>query len=292
MKQLLELASACLVYEVQGQGYPLVLVHGHPFNRSMWAAQVAGLSAAYQVISFDLRGYGESTSTLNYVSLNLFAQDIEALRLALGLREFVLAGLSMGGQIALEYYRCYPERVRALLLLDTFATLDSEAGQELRRTTAKRLESEGMAPYATEVLPRMISSVTLFQQPAVATAVLQMMQATSPKGAAAALRGRADRQDYTGLLSTIRVPTLVLVGLEDAYTPVSDAVFMQQHIPKARLSILPGVGHLPPMEAPGECTRVMENFLKAALTDSELHDDELGMVDDSHNSGMWRDNVD
>lgn len=153
MEQFLELDGACLVYEVQGQGYPLILVHGHPFNRSMWDAQVAGLSAEYQVITFDLRGYGQSSSTLSYVPLNLFARDVEALRQALGLEQFALAGLSMGGQIALEYYRCYPAHVGALLLLDTFATLDSEQGQEKRRVTATRLEAERMEPYATEVLP-------------------------------------------------------------------------------------------------------------------------------------------
>jgi 3-oxoadipate enol-lactonase len=292
MEQFLELDGACLVYEMRGQGYPLILVHGHPFNRSIWDAQVAALSADYQVITFDLRGYGQSSSSLSYVPLNLFARDVEALRQALGLKQFALAGLSMGGQIALEYYRCYPARVGALLLLDTFATLDSEEGQVKRRVTATRLEAEGMEPYATEVLSMMIAATTLLQQPKVATAVLHMMQTTPPHGAAAALRGRADRQNYTSLLATIQVPTLVLVGLEDAYTPVSDAVFMQQRIPRAQLVVLPGVGHLPTMEAPGECTQAMRDFLQASNIGQGAQGDAPGIEEIVHSSGLWRENVD
>jgi pimeloyl-ACP methyl ester carboxylesterase len=106
------------------------------------------------------------------------------------------------------------------------------------------------------------------------------------------LRGRADRRDYTPLLATIQVPTLVLVGLEDAYTPVSDAVFMQQRIPDAQLVVLPGVGHLPTMEAPGECSQVMKHFLQAFIRGQRLQGDVPGLEENIHSSGLWRENVD
>jgi len=254
-----------LVYEVHGTGYPLVLVHGHPFNRSMWAPQVAALQSAYQVITFDLRGYGQSVSNASYVSLDEFAQDIEALRATLKLETFALAGLSMGGQIALEYYRQYPQHVGALLLLDTFATLDSTERRQHRIDTAARIEKEGMDAYAEELLPGMVAPTTRREQPAVTAAVLTMMQTSPARGAAAALRGRADRRDYTDLLPIINVPTLVLVGSEDEFTPIADAVFMQERIPNAQLVVLDGAGHLPTLEAVRECNAAIERFLSHSL---------------------------
>jgi len=261
MNQVVEVLGTLLMGEVSGSGYPLILVHGHPFDRSMWNPQIEALQTHYKVITFDLRGYGASESSASYVPLHRFAEDIEAIRQALQLEQFALAGLSMGGQIALEYYRCYPQRVGALLLLDTFATLDSAAGQQQRRDNADRITRYGMAAYAAELLPGMVAAATIEHQPAVADFVLRMMQAAPPTGAAAALRGRADRLDYTALLPTIQVPVLVLVGSEDAFTPVADAAFMQERIPGAQLAVLQGVGHLPTLEAPVECTEIIAEFL-------------------------------
>ena len=257
--------DAQLIYEVHGTGYPLVLVHGHPFNRSMWSPQVAALQEFCQVVTFDLRGYGQSVSTGSYVSLDEFAGDIEALRAALHLEAFALAGLSMGGQIALEYYRQHPRRVSALLLLDTFATLDPAERRQHRIDTAARIEQQGMDAYAAELLPGMLSLATRLQQPTVAAAVLTMMQTAPPRGAAAALRGRANRRDYTDLLPTIQVPTLVMVGSEDEFTPIADAKFMHERIPNAQLVVLDGVGHLPTLEAPQECNAAIEQFLRHSL---------------------------
>ncbi len=255
-----------MAYEVRGTGQPVVLVHGHPFNRSMWGAQVAFLACSYQVITYDLRGYGQSSGASTLVPLERFAEDLEALRVALQLDFFALAGLSMGGQIALEYYRQHPDRVRALLLLDTFATLDSPARRQDRLDTAAQLEQLGMAQHAREVLPKMVAPATLREQPAVAEAVLTMMQTTPPQGAAGALRGRAERRDYTSMLAKISVPTLVLVGRDDVFTPVADAVFMQERIAGAQLCVVEGAGHLPPMETPRECNAALNQFLRSCLT--------------------------
>ena len=95
--------------------------------------------------------------------------------------------------------------------------------------------------------------------------MLTMMQTAPARGAAAALRGRADRRDYTTLLPTIQVPTLVLVGSEDEFTPLADAVFMQERIPNAQLVVLDGVGHLPTLEAPQECNAALAQFLHQGL---------------------------
>ncbi|MBA3712297.1 MAG: alpha/beta fold hydrolase [Pyrinomonadaceae bacterium] len=125
--------------------------------------------------------------------------------------------------------------------------------------------NEGMRASADELLPKMIAPGTIDEQPVVAAHVLSMMRGTSPAGAAAALRGRAERQDYTSLLSEIAVPTLIIVGSEDEFTPVSDAEFMRERIPNSWMVVIEKTGHMPNLERPDEFNRVVEEFLKTLV---------------------------
>jgi 3-oxoadipate enol-lactonase len=249
-------------YDDSGSGDPLVLVHGHPFDRSMWAPQVTEFSSAgWRVIAPDLRGYGESTVVPGVTPLETFARDIAALLDHLKVDDVVLGGLSMGGQIVLEFYRLFPGRVRGLLLADTFAQVDTEQGKQVRLDTADRLLREGMGGYAGEVLNKMVAPYNVQALPAVADHVLAMMRGTSPEGAAAALRGRAERPDYTDLLTTVSVPALVVVGRDDEFTPVGDAEFMSRRIPDATLAVIDEAAHMPNLERPAEFNRALHRFL-------------------------------
>src|SRR5256885_4943534 len=112
-------------YDDVGAGFPIVLIHGHPFDRTMWAPQVEFLRSEYRVIAPDLRGYGQNLSHAAVTPLPLFAEDIATLLTSLGIERFVVGGLSMGGQIVLECYRQYGDRIAGLVLADTFAQLDT-----------------------------------------------------------------------------------------------------------------------------------------------------------------------
>lgn len=245
-----------------GGGEVLVLVHGHPFDRSMWRPQIETFAGpGRRVIAPDLRGYGGATVVPGTTTLTTFAGDIAALLDRLGVDRVVLGGLSMGGQIVLEFYRQFPERVRALILADTFAAAETERGKVARNETADRLLREGMGPYADEVLTRMVAPHNVEALPAVAGHVRDMMRGAPPEGAAAALRGRAERPDYVGMLPRISVPALVVVGSEDAYTPVTDARVMSDGIPDATLAVIEGAGHMPNLERRAEFDTVLGAFL-------------------------------
>lgn len=252
-------------YEDAGEGVALVLIHGHPFNRSMWRDQVAEFSSQCRIITPDLRGYGESEVVADKTMLEDFAHDIAALLDDLNVNNIILCGLSMGGQIVLEFYGLFPHRVRALILADTFAQLDSDERRQERYDTAERLLREGMDKYAEEILPKMIAPGTIEDQPEVAARVLSMMRSTSPKGDAAALRGRAERDDYTPLLPRIAVPTLIVVGSRDEFTPVSDAEFMHERILNSKMIVIEGAGHMPNMENPVEFNRVVTEFMETLV---------------------------
>jgi pimeloyl-ACP methyl ester carboxylesterase len=249
-------------YSDEGSGRPLVLIHGHPFDRSMWAPQIdAFAGSGWRVIAPDLRGYGGSTVVAGSTPLETFAGDIAGLLEHLGVEDMVLGGLSMGGQIAMECYRQFGSRIRGLLLADTFPQADTDAGRAARNQAADRLLREGMAGYAEEVLPKMIAPYNVPALPAVAAHVHAMMAAAPAAGAAAALRGRADRRDYRHLLTEITAPTLIVVGRDDEFTPVSDAEHMHRLIPQATLAVIDGAGHLPNLERPSEFNNALRGFL-------------------------------
>ncbi|MFE6175169.1 alpha/beta fold hydrolase [Streptomyces sp. NPDC056464] len=253
--------SPFLAYEDKGvdsSQVPLVLVHGHPFDRTMWTPQIEEFSATRRVIAPDLRGYGDSPVVPGITALSAFAEDIEALLDDLKVETFVLAGLSMGGQIVMECYARFPERIRGLVLADTFPAAETPEGKRARGAMADRLLREGMRGYADEVLEKMVAPYATAE---VKAHVHHMMTATPPEGAAAALRGRAERPDYRALLTRVTAPALVVVGADDAYTPVSDAEDMHTALPHSTLRVIEGAAHMPNLERPEEFNAALGEFL-------------------------------
>ncbi|MEV7146232.1 alpha/beta fold hydrolase [Streptomyces sp. NPDC051287] len=238
---------------------PLLLIHGHPFDRTLWDPQRDAFAASRRVVVPDLRGYGASPVTPGRVPLARFAADLEDLLDALDVRTCVVAGLSMGGQIAMECWaRLGADRVRGLVLADTFPAPETPQGVRDRNAMADRLLREGMRGYADEVLEKMVAPRAASE---VKAHVHRMMTGTDPRGAAAALRGRAERPDYRPVLAQVTVPALVVVGADDAYTPVSDAEAMHALLPDAALRVVGAAAHLPNLERPREFNEALEEFL-------------------------------
>lgn len=261
-----------IAYDDEGDrdGEPLVLVHGHPFNRSMWWPQVTyATRAGWRVIAPDLRGYGESTVVPGRMTLDVFARDIAELLDHLGVERFVLGGLSMGGQIVMECLRLFPERVRGVLLADTSPRAETEAGHKDRHDLADRLLREGVNGYTDEVLPKMVSPKNIEAMPEVARHVVGMMRTTSPIGAAAALRGRADRPDYVDMLRGVDVPAVIVVGSEDEFTPVSEARLLNDCTPRSTLTVVDGAGHMPNLERADAFNEALGELLRAVVANEE-----------------------
>jgi pimeloyl-ACP methyl ester carboxylesterase len=258
------LQRTVLAYEDVGpdRGVPLLLVHGHPFDRSMWEPQLRRFGAERRVIVPDLRGYGASGGAVP--EWPAFIDDLAALLDGLRVPRAVVAGLSMGGQIALEFWARHPGRVAGLLLADTTAAGETAESREARIAQAQRLLREGMDPYAVEVLYLMVAPDA---PPAVAEHVLAMMRSTDPAGAAAAQRARADRPDRRADLAAITVPTTVVVGSEDAFTPVADARVISEGVPGAELVVVDGAAHMPNLERPEAFDAALQRLLDRVAKD-------------------------
>jgi pimeloyl-ACP methyl ester carboxylesterase len=252
-----------LTYDDVGAGVPVVLLHGFPFNRTMWREQIESLKDSHRVVAPDLRGLGETTVTTDApATMEEMARDVAALLDELRITRCILGGLSMGGYVALAFYRLFPRRVRALLLADTRPQADTEEGRRTRAETAERALKEGMSAIADAMLPKLLTHTTHMKHPERVERVREMILATSPKGAAAALRGMAERRDQTRLLADIIQPTLIIVGSEDQITPPADSETMRREIRGSRLELIEGAGHVSNIEQPEEFNRALTKFLR------------------------------
>jgi 3-oxoadipate enol-lactonase len=166
-------------YDDKGTDDALVLVHGHPFDRTMWWPQLDRFGRTHRVVMADLRGYGESTVARGKNLLETFALDLAGLPDHLGIERFVLGGLSMGGQIVMACHQLFPHRIAGLVLAATSAPAETLDDRRMRTETANRLLRVGLGPYIREVLRKMVAP----GDPAVDEHVLTMMRNTPPEGA-------------------------------------------------------------------------------------------------------------
>jgi 3-oxoadipate enol-lactonase len=238
-----------LAYDERGNGPSIVFLHGHPFSRAMWAAQLAELSDEFRVIAPDLPGYGESPAVAGTLPMRAIADTVVELLDALGVERSTMVGLSMGGLVAMELGLGYPERVAGLVLAATTAAPSTEEEGERRRASAADIEANGMLPHTVEMLPRLFGPVAS-RDPTITVPIVTTMLETDPAGPAASLRGRAERPDYERLLPDLRPPALVIAGDHDAYSTQEVTDQLVAALPEPEVSILPGVGHFPNLEAP------------------------------------------
>jgi pimeloyl-ACP methyl ester carboxylesterase len=251
-----------MAYDDFGSGFPILFVHGHPFNRSMWSPQVQSLRWRSRTIAPDLRGYGESERGSDSVfTQENFACDLARLLDHLSIDRACVIGLSMGGQIAMEFARAFPQRTAALILAATFAQGETPAGVTERNRAADRMLVEGIVPIGSEMLCKLISPATLKNQPLVASKVFQMICQTNPVGAAAAVRGRALRRDYRPSLAEFIGPSMIVLGADDAYTSLPDGHALQSLMSNCRLEIFEGIGHMPNLEDEDRFNQCLHSFL-------------------------------
>ena len=250
-----------LYYEERGSGLPVVLMHGFPLDHRIWSAQLDELSGQYRVIVPDLRGFGRSKSNTPFTMKSL-AEDICALLRAINAIPCVLGGLSMGGYVALAFAKEYQNDLRGLMLIDTRAEADTAEGKAGRQKMIDLARTGGSKAVADQMMPKMLAQSTPTDQPAVAQQLRQIMEACPPLTIEHALAAMRDREDYTAFLPSIAGPTLIIVGQEDAITPPKMAEAMNQQIPRSKLVVIPGSGHMSPMEKPQDVTRAMQDFLR------------------------------
>ena len=240
----------------------LLLIHGFPFDHSMWRHQLAALSR-WQCVAPDLRGAGTAhvPAPPEEYSMGSYAADLMHQLSARRIKSAVVCGLSMGGYIAFELLRQYPKRVRAVILCNTKASADSPEAKRARDQLAEKARAHGAKAVAAELVPKLLSRATHDRQPHVAKEVTELIERQPVAGIVGALHALRERPDSTPLLGQIRVPVLVLAGEEDQITPAAGMQEMARAIPGARFALIPDAGHLTPLEQPMTVSAALVDFL-------------------------------
>ena len=249
-----------LALEDQGEGPPILFIHGYPLDKSLWQDQVKNLSP-WRRIAPDLRGLGDSDAPDLGYSMATYAADLAALLDALGVGQVVLCGLSMGGYVAFELLRSHRERVLGLVLISTRAEADSAEGRKARDQAAGVARERGAGAIAESMLPKMLSPGSQ-QDPDLVSRLRNTMARAPVPGIVGALTAMRERPDSTGLLGSLSgLPTLVIAGESDQLIPLADVTRMHDAIPGSVLKVIPGAGHVSPLEQPAAVTAALREFL-------------------------------
>jgi pimeloyl-ACP methyl ester carboxylesterase len=249
-------------YDDVGTGMPVAFIHGFPHNRTLWAPQVSALVDRARCIALDLRGFGESSRNGPF-TIDQFADDVAMLLRMLGIERTVIAGLSMGGYVALAFWRRHREMVRALVLADTRAGADNEEARAKRLSLIDLARSRGSEAVADGQIVGMIGKSTRDKRPALIDDVHRMLASAPVDGICGALEAMMGRIDSTPTLPTIDVPTLVVVGAEDVLTPVSESEILHDAIRGSRMEVIEQAGHVSNLERPAAFNHVLSEFLAA-----------------------------
>ena len=244
----LQLDDTVLHYREHGTGPLALFVHGYPLDSTLWLDQLHALSDARRCVAVDLRGFGCSEPTrLEVLTMERHADDLAAAVRALGVGAADVVALSMGGYVALALLERHPTSVRSLALVDTRSEADSEAARKGRDTAAAKLLAQGRSALAGDQLAALLAP----SASNLARARLRsMIEGTRYETLIAALEGMKRRADRTDVLARAHIPVAVVVGERDTLTPPAEAQAMANRIAGARFTVVPGAGHLTPIEAP------------------------------------------
>ncbi len=237
----------------------LLLLHAFPLDASMWQPQIDALSGELPVVAPNLPGFGGAAPAGDVLTMDAAADAAVEAAVGMGLDRMVVCGLSMGGYVAFAVWRRHRDRVAGLVLANTRAGADDEAGKERRRALGQRLGEEGNG-FLVENPPPLLSA----DAPAELWHRVKAIIAAQPAEAiAAASLGMAERPDSTPDLAGISVPALVVTSGGDALIPPEATRPMASQIPGGRLEEIEGAGHLSNLEAPDRFNDLLRAHLVA-----------------------------
>jgi 3-oxoadipate enol-lactonase len=246
-----------LYFEEQGSGQAIVLIHGFPFNHTIFEKTVRELSASARVILPDLRGFGRSQAAGAEVTLGNMAADIRELLDDLNIKKAVLGGHSMGGYLSMEFCHEWPERVAGVALIASHAAGDTEEQRQARLKNIEKIRAGGVRQYLLEgMLPK------LTKYPELAKALEGMMLATPDATLIGALGSMAGRANLNAWLTKSGIPAAAILGEEDMIMPVPRAVEMAEEIGADPIVKVPAAGHMLMMENPDMLSAALKKFLE------------------------------
>lgn len=251
----LDINGKRLAYARTGQGTPLMLVHGFPLEHTIWEPMLPFLTDEFDVILPDLPGFGGSDALEPAPNMDAYAAALAGLLDALSLPHVILVGHSMGGYVALAFARLYPQRLLGLGLVASQALADPPDRKAGRYQTAEQVAAQGVGVVAEAMSPKL--SADQAHGPVLNALILGQ----KPDGVISVLKAMAERPDSSPLLASFDFPVALVHGLQDVLIPPERAREIAAVAKRASLLELPGVGHMPMMEAPQETAKALKRLV-------------------------------
>jgi 3-oxoadipate enol-lactonase len=248
-------------FEDIGSGPAVVFGHSFLCSGEMWAPQVSSLAKRYRVINIDQRGHGQSGNLSHPFDLYDMVGDVVAVLDHAGIETAVWAGLSIGGMVAMRAALTVPDRVRALVLADTHAGREKAYKTFKYRAMILGTKAVGIGPFLPTVSSLMFGSSTRQSQPDLVAEWNERFAAVHMPSIGMVLEALVRRDSVLDRLRHIEVPTLVIVGAEDASLPVTCSQEIAAAIPNSCLVVIPGAGHLSCLENPEAVSEALIDFL-------------------------------
>jgi len=248
----------------------IILIHGFPFNKSMWNKQVEMFIENYRVIAYDVRGHGNSSAGTDNFSIELFVEDLLGLMDALQIDRVMLCGLSMGGYVALNAVENFPKRFGGLILCDTNCITDTPEAKEKRMISIENIEKYGVEYYANESIKNLFAPESFVTNKEKIALVKAMIMETSVQSLSSTLIALSKRKETCGGLANIRIPVLIVVGKEDKITPPDAALLMQKMIKSSTLNIIEHAGHLSNIENSYEFNGQLRKFISSVYKKRQI----------------------
>jgi len=266
---LTEVNNFTISYSDVGEGsIPVIFLHGFPFDKSMWKGQLDNLKSSNRVIAIDIRGFGKSTDEDTPLCIDLFSEDLMAFMDKLNIKKAIVCGLSMGGFIALNAIKRFPERFEALILCDTQCIADTAEVKENRYKTIEQINRDGVTEFNEEFIKSVFHPNSLTNKTELVENLRSIVFSNSKEIIIAGVTALAERSENCSILGVIRIPTLIICGREDAVTPLGQSEFMHEHIEGSSLKIINNAGHVSNLEQPEEFNKYILDFLNSLNTSS------------------------
>ncbi|HCS21720.1 MAG TPA: alpha/beta hydrolase [Bacteroidetes bacterium] len=251
-----------LSYNDVGEGnIPIIFLHGFPFDKSMWQIQIDFLRATQRLIACDIRGFGNSSDENSALSMDLFAEDLIAFMDKLAIDKAIICGLSMGGFIAFNAQKRFPDRFAAMILCDTQCIADTEGVKENRLKVIDEIALKGAADFNEEFITKVFHKDSLTNKKGLVSKLRSVVFANSQHIICQGLLALAGRSETCSTLHDIQVPTLIICGREDEITPLQESEFMHENIKGSTFRIIEQAGHVSNLEEPWEFNKILLEFL-------------------------------
>lgn len=261
----LDIGGTPFAVHTRGAGVPLLLLHAFPLDHGMWEAQEP-LAESVRLIAPDQRGFGGTAGDPPIASIAGMADDAVALLDSLHIDEpAFVCGVSMGGYVAQHVAARHPDRVRGLILCDTKLDADTPEARAGREALSAKVGRIGTSILADAMLGKLLgqseAARAAVRRPAIEDLLRRTIERQPVETIRASLAAMGGRPDMTEVMRNVHVPTLLVVGEEDTFTPPDVMQRMQSIFPDARLLIVPHAGHLVPLEAPEVFNAAVVEFL-------------------------------